>query len=342
MPSTARVTTASQTRTLIGWQGIRFVLPSDWNLTGFSIEPHGGYLKVDSPGTMFAQIRWTDRAAPKPRTLFDYTLHALRRIRLLRAATPPEPELRAVLEAFLTDTRKQARKSKGAFEYRIKPWVQEAGGMRQAHHFSWSAGDQGQGKIWRCSYCGRTVIAQVVGRQRDDVAQTAAGLFSSMVDHPEDGWTTWALYDFVGAAPEDFRLVRHKLMSGYLLLELERPGERLRLERWGLANVALKKFTLAEWFRQVCAPPVAAQEDGLTRNGHPSVEARGTPANLLRRAALWFRSGASLRPALWYSGCAWACPQSNRIYAVQLWRPGRNPDLLDEVADRCECHGSRS
>ncbi len=342
MPTTAPNVTSAKNKTLIGWQGIRFVLPADWNLTGFSMEPNGGYLKVDSPGTMFAQVRWTERSAPKPRTLFDYTLQALRRLRIIKPKVMDEPELRSVLEAFLVDTRKQARKSKSAFEYRIKPRVEEAGGMRQAHHFSWTGGDQGQGKIWRCSACGRTVIAQIVGRARDEVAQTAAGFFSSMTDHPEDGWVTWALYDFVGAAPADFRLVRHKLMSGYLLLELERRSERLRLERWGLASVALKRFTLADWFRKVCDPPVAALEEGVERHGHPCVQARGKPANLVRTAVLWFRSGATLRPALWYSGCAWACQESNRIYAVQLWRSRRSPDLLDEVADRCECHGSQS
>lgn len=342
MPTTERVTPASESKTLIGWQGIRFVLPPEWNLTGFSIEPHGGYLKVDSPGTMFAQIRWTEPAHPKPRTLFDYTLQALRRLRVLKPAACQEPDLREVLEAFLADTRKQARKNKASFEHRIKPCVQEAGGMRQAHHFSWYGGDQGQGKIWRCSRCGRTVIAQIVGRQKDDVAQIAAGFFSSMADHSEDGWTTWALYDFVGAAPADFKLVRHKLMSGYLLLELERRSERLRLERWGLANVALKRFTLADWFRKVCEPPVGNVEEGALRHGHPAVEARGVPASLLKRASLWFRSGATLHPALCYSGCAWACMESNRIYAVQLWRPYKNPDLLDEVAQRCECHGSRN
>jgi len=33
-------------RTLIGWQGLRFSLPPEWNITGFSMDRREGYLKV--------------------------------------------------------------------------------------------------------------------------------------------------------------------------------------------------------------------------------------------------------------------------------------------------------
>src|SRR5437764_422781 len=89
--------------TLIGWDGIRFTLPPDWNLTAFSNDRPGGYLKVDSPGTMFAQVKWFDtRPADGPLLRL---LSALPLVAALRPA-PREnlPDLRAVLDRFLEKT----------------------------------------------------------------------------------------------------------------------------------------------------------------------------------------------------------------------------------------------
>src|SRR5262249_32216013 len=62
MPS---VTETISTRTVVGWQGIRCVLPPDWNVTRFSMDRDNGSLGIDSPGngTMTVQIRWSNAAS---------------------------------------------------------------------------------------------------------------------------------------------------------------------------------------------------------------------------------------------------------------------------------------
>ena len=55
-------------RTVIGWQGMRCVLPPGWNVTGFSLDRDSGYLRVDAPGSgmLAVQIRWTNAATANP------------------------------------------------------------------------------------------------------------------------------------------------------------------------------------------------------------------------------------------------------------------------------------
>lgn len=327
-------------RTLIGWQGVRFTLPPEWNVTGFSTERGEGYLKVDSPDTMFVQVKWSSPGTPRARTLGDLLLAGWRRWRGQEAAAPKPPDLRGTLDRFLKETARRTRKSRAAFDYKVKPEVEEAGGERLAHHFSWKGAGQAQGKIWHCRSCGRVMVAQVVGQARDNVADVAAAMFGSMCDHSEDGWDVWALYDLVAAVPESFRLAAHKLMSGQLRLEFARRGERIRIERWGLANVARKRFTLKEWMEHATEAPAhrAPAREGAEIQGHEGVTARGRvrgPIALVRavRDAL-----PSLRPGTRYDAQVWECAESNKLYAVQVWRNVRTKGLLEEVVARCECH----
>lgn len=340
-PAAEKTEKAPPTR--VGWQGVTFTLPPDWNITGFSMDRADGYVKVDSPGTMFAQVKWLDPAAKRPANLADAATRLWRWWRERRGAAcePAAPDLRETLDTFLKQTARKARTGRGkaGFDYKVKGEVTEAGGERVAHHFSWSGGGQGQGKIWRCARCRRVVIAQVVGQARDPVGDVAAQLFGSLRDHGEDGWEAWALYDMVAAVPDDFRLRAQKLMSGYLRLEFERRGERIVLERWGLASVALKKFTLAEWFRRMGDVPArAAVEAEETDAGHAAVWCAGSIRGPLAWARALRDAAGSLRPASRYAARCWTCEESNKVYAVQVWHNRRTEGLLEEVAARCQCH----
>ena len=81
-------------RTVVGWQGIRFVLPPDWNVAAFSMERESGYLRVDAPGnsSVTVQIRWSDASRPETGPPNAYTLLAPMVRRWLRR---PEPAVKA-------------------------------------------------------------------------------------------------------------------------------------------------------------------------------------------------------------------------------------------------------
>jgi hypothetical protein len=338
---------ASPARTVVGWQGIRCVLPPDWNVAGFSMDRDNGYLRVDAPGNsaLTVQIKWMNAAKPAQGQGTLYHVLAPHARRLLRRPEPPvpKPDLRENLEKMLKETAKQAKKAKSAFDSSLKPEKTEGEhGERTAINFSWSGGGRGQGKIWYCETCRRVVIAQVVGMAKDQHAITAIAsqLFASLHDHAEDGYERWALYDLQADIPADFRLEAQKLLSGYLQLVFSRGAERIVLDRWGLANMTKKKFTLDEWFRNYALVGLKrlTRTEMETARGHSVIRYAGRlslPGRLkaLREAKLSLRRFPSR-----YKGGIWECEESNKIYAVQVFCQARSEELWAEVVSRCACH----
>ncbi len=320
--------------TLVGWQGLRFVLPPEWNVTAVPMSAGSGYLKIDSPGTMFAQIRWLDPGAGRPNTLLGMLMPWIRSALRRPEAPRKNMDLQAQLERFLKPKGRAGKR----LEHKVRP--EETDADRRSVRFSWSGKGQAQGKIWECRSCGRVVMAQVVGESRDPVADTAALMFANFCDHGVDGWNTWALYDLVAAAPEEYRLVSQKLMSGYLKLSFRgASGEHLVIERWGLANVTRKKFTLSEWFATQCtlAPARCAVEEGSVM-GHAAVLAAGKQTGPLAMLKGLRDAIGSWRPANRYDAAVWECEESNKTYAVQITRSSKSESLLQQVLARCECH----
>ncbi len=334
--------------TIVGWQGVRFTLPSEWNVTGFSMDHENGYLRVDAPGSssMAVQVRWHRAAAPPsmgPPNLYSYLAPKMR-VWLKRPEPPtPESDLAANLGKILKETAKQAKKAKSQFESVLRgEKIEGVDGERRSINFSWSGGGRGQGKIWQCSECGRVVVAQVLGLQKDQSAITtvAAQLFSEIRCHSSGGIDRWALYDLVVDVPSDFRLVEQKLLSGYLHLKFGRGAERIVLDRWGLANMALKKFTPEEWLQQ--HSPVRLKQltrsEAQTSTGH-TIERFSGPLKLWGRMRAFQEARASLRrlPGAYDAG-VWLCEETNKLFAIQVWRSRKSPELWEEVVEHCVCH----
>jgi len=343
------VSPALPARTVVGWQGIRCVLPPEWSVTGFSLDRENGYLKVDSPGagTMTVQIRWLNAAAQNRNMPSLYSVLAPKVRKLLRRPEPqkelPKPDLRANLEKILKDTARQSKKARASFESSVKPEKTEGEhGERTAINFSWHGAGRGQGKIWHCAVCNRVVIAQVVGAAKDQSAMAgiASQLFASLHDHSEDGYDLWALYDLQISIPEDFRLETQKLLSGYLHLAFLRGGEKIVVDRWGLANMALKKFSVDEWFANNALFGLKRfrREERTTEQGHPVARYAGRVPMMGRVRALRDWRGSPRRFPTRYEGGVWQCPESNKIYAVQTLHSARTEGLWSEVVSRCVCH----
>ena len=342
--------------TVIGWQGIRFSLPPDWNLTGFSMNRDNGYLRVDAPGeaTMTVQVRWLNAAKPVPNggppNLYAFAAPVIRKWMRRPEPVAPKPDLRANLERMLKETAKDAKKSKAVFQSTIKAEKTEGvDGERTAVHFAWTGQGRGQGKIWHCKTCNRVVVAQVIGLSAQPKAQAvinviASRLFANFRDHALDGYDRWALYDLQVDVPEAFHLEEQKLLAGHLHLVWARGGERIILDRWGLANMTLKKFTLAEWFQNQAIVNVKSltRNEDHTVHGHESVRYSGGLTLMSRLRALR-DSKASLKgfPSR-YEGGIWTCPASNKIIAVQTLFNRQTVDLWEDVVSRLLCHTSSS
>ena len=335
-------------RTVIGWQGIRFTLPPEWNLTGFSMDRDNGYLRVDAPGngTITVQIRWSkpDKPQMSGNSLYAMTLAPLlQRFTKKPLAMTGTPDLKANLEKMFAETSKQAKKSKSTFESNIKPEkIEGPDGERTAMNFSWTGEGRGQGKIWSCSKCKRVVIAQVVGLARDQsaIAAIASQLFSTLHDHSEDGLDLWALYDLQVKVPDDFVLEEQKLLSGYLSLTFGRKGEKIFVDRWGLANMTLRKFTAVEWFQNNAQVSLKKlKKETVESELDHSVERFSGSLPIFARMKILKDAKNSLRrfPSK-YEGGVWVCYESNKIFSLQVMSSKLTENLFTSSLDRIVCH----
>ncbi|MCS6777852.1 MAG: hypothetical protein RMJ43_06655 [Chloroherpetonaceae bacterium] len=332
----------AEARTVVGWQGVRCVLPADWNVSGFSMDRDNGYLRVDAPGTgsLVVQVRWWNVARSRPRTLYDLAAAVVRR--WSRRPEPPviAPDLRANLDNLLKETARKSRRSHTDFRADIKPERSE--GERTAINFTWVGNGRGQGKIWYCATCHRVLIAQVVGAPQEAgaIGAVASQLMGSLRCHGESGYDLWALYDLQIQIPEDFRLDTQKLLSGYLHLEFARGGERIFLDRWGLANLTLKRFTCDEWLRNHAAVNLSRYTRTLRDdlNGHEIAYYEGVLAPAGKLRAFYEARGSLRRFPDAYAGGIWNCDVSNRIYAIQAFLRACDLDVWKGSVQRCVCH----
>ena len=332
---------------VVGWQGIRCVLPPDWSVTGLSMERESGYVRIDAPGdsSLSVQIKWTGTRPKATSTvsLYSMSVTAVRGLLKRPGPTMVDVSLRENLERLLKDTGRQAKKSHTAFETVIKPERAEGpGDERQAINFSWTGGGRGQGKIWRCGTCGRVVVAQVIGLQKDQagIAAVASQLFATLEDHGRDGYDLWALYGLKAELPTDFNLESQTISSGHLRLAFTRSGERLIIDRWALANTVLKRFTATEWFRRNAWMGLKrlAAATVTTSRGHEVERYSGSLTIPGRLKAFRESKGSLKRMPSRYSGGAWVCTETNRIIAVQAITNRNSPDEWEAAVSRCLCH----
>jgi len=299
---------------LIGWQGITARVPADWNLGALGGDGRTGYVRVDDERMPRLEVKWSSAQNVN-------TDRVLTRYLTQLGKTSRQDTIAVARDTRVVSRRQQpTRKSLECFSWR---------GQRQ----------QGHGVIWYCPQCRRTVIAQVRGGPQEDLLPLAGAVLSSLEDHGRDGWYTWALYGLAVEVPREFELARQQLMAGYLDLQFEWKGRRLRVQRWGMAEMALAERDLEHWveLEYVKRRDVRWRLHPLAGEAHPSLELEGE----CRRPFHWLRKVAAglvrLRPPIFLSGKVWHCAASNRIYAVEeVHKEG--DERWPRVAASIACH----
>ncbi len=292
-----------------GWQGITARVPADWTLGAIGGDHRAGYLRLDDAERPRLEVKWSEQNVDLDRALDKY-LAGLRKRRRL--------ELRVDDQARILSRRSKPDK--------------------RLRTFAWSGRESAVGVIWRCK-CGRTVVAQVIFARGERDRTLAREVLGSLEDHARDGRATWALYDLEFTIPQEFRLERQKLLAGYLELAFAAGKRRLRVCRWGMADVALADRELQHWYevdqvrrRDVewdCAPAVVAGHDGLEVAGHQRRrlhQSRKALERLLR-----------VHTVTDFDGRVWHCPQSNRIHGVEAMHDDDLQVVLEVVAS-IPCH----
>jgi hypothetical protein len=135
-------------------------------------------------------------------------------------------------------------------------------------------------------------------------------------------------------------------MNVYLRLTFSQKTSRLTVEQWSLANVARKSSYLDVW---VASNTKSAELNGARYTvtegqieGHDSIRmvgglAFGLPMLQAAREAMRFRW-----PATRFTGVAWECEPSNKLFAISHLRAKKQPALADSVAERTYCHSAEN
>jgi hypothetical protein len=300
---------------LIGWQGLRVQVPADWDIAAISGDWTAGYLRIDDREATRAEIKWAQSQVNTSKALDTY-------LRQLKKKTRGRVEIERGVK--VVSKRSQPDKSLSGFS-----WQSEQGRAR--------------GVIWRCRHCGRTVIAQVMGRGDENVEALARDVLTTLQDHPVEGVATWAAYGLVVQIPGDFRLESQRLMAAYIEMVFAERKRRLRVTRWGMASLQLAEASLSDWLayqyrtrRDIVwkAEPVEIRgHQGLLLDGHVRRRFHGT-RRLLEGLVRWRRPVA-------FQGQVWHCPESERVFGVDcVAREGEAGELAAQVAESIPCHRS--
>lgn len=292
----------------VAWQGVSLRVPEDWSLVGVSGDDKKGYYRVDSPKSSALEVRW-EKAFGKP------------------------PDLKAKAKDFLAGFEKTCRKRKIQFSNKIKD---DAEGVA----FTWKADRLGQGRLRYCRECDRVIIAQVISTRDEDITGIVPLILDSLRDHREDGLLDWGLYGLEFAMPPGYRIVRQKLLSGYLSLEFKDKAKSLTVERWGLAKTLVGSLELDEWYRKDVMPDIKGYRAEITSEqikGHAGLVIKGKRAGLKQAAkALLAATTLYPHPGL-LTGYAWHCEESNKLFGVRGTHVDGD-DTVDKVFEIISCH----
>lgn len=311
-----------------GWQGLSVSVPRTWNLAAYGGDNRSGNARWDNDestrdGIAGLEVRWNESAKPVT-----------------------EIDLERRIDQYFDGITRQSRKQKLAVETKSATVSDEAHPERTASRtFVFRTDRKGVGRIWHCSRCRRTVIAQVVMAGNTDIA-IPRRVLDGLLCHPADSeWRLWSLYDLHTEIPAEYSLPRKpQLMNIYVELAFQagRSTDEIRIEQWGVANVQLRGAYLDEWFREKSGPLLSTlryESEETSAHGHMALRIAGKRTGLrywLLEA--WPQLQRFRKPSPYYEACLWECPETNKVHLVQSFTRRHRPELLEQIVARTICH----
>ncbi len=302
----------------VGWQGLSFTMPDDWNIGAIGGEKAQGYLRYDDGDMPRLEIKWAD-------------------------AGTGFVDLNKVVEKYLREMSK-GKKSRTEVSRDVKlASKRKMRGKKAPQFFAWKGETQGFGAAWFCPDCHKTVILQVMGRLDEPVQAMAEQVILDLEDHPREDWILWSAYGFDFYSPKDFVLASQKLMAGLIEIGLAQGDEQLHASRWGMANVILRRQSLLDWGKRELAKRLKkfdAQYTETTHRGHDAILIEGRtalPQEKLKSFVDHVRGKGfpdRVKALLWH------CPESNKLFYVESIVDRENLQLVADVAARVTCHAN--
>ena len=284
----------------IGWNGIRFRAPADWQLAQIGAR----HLVLEDETAPVMEVKWA-----RVKGNFSHRTH-LKRLTSLQ--------------------KKQVRKT---FKAESIPADWETVLMNfKVSGFSWQ-GDTipGQGVILFCPSCRNATLIQFFQKKSTENIRISSQVLDSFRDHRQDGQILWAAYDIRAIVPETYQLKRHRFEAGKYELDFSDGRQHICLHRWALASVLLAEQDLVQLAKTVAdlnrPDPVAGSIDGCDM-----AEWSSAPKTDWQR---WL--GRFKRKSSYYWLGLWHLEEKNRILGVRA--EGKKPldtELLDRICSHYE------
>jgi hypothetical protein len=307
--------------TTFGWAGITLNIPADWELSGLSGDEKEGYLRLDDEEIPRLELKWA-------------------------GAKRKKPDLQRVLDEYFKLVRKNYKRKDAKLNIQRDVNLLRDEGFfegRDVVTFSWKGDIRASGVIFHCETCKRITIIQVMGRLKENFRPTLARILQSVRDHPTGQDILWSAYNLNVEIPRRYRLEKHRLLSGYLLLPFADGSRKVSVERYGPADVTLVGSDLEAWFRAKYAKAIRGYGFEIIPHNTDDGDERFT----LVGEELRFTDHIPFSPVLavdkvlrrkTFAACLWRCHKSNRIYVIQAIAKRDAVKTAESVAASIKCH----
>ncbi|MFA0750678.1 MAG: hypothetical protein SLRJCFUN_001081 [Candidatus Fervidibacter sp.] len=148
---------ANQGQQFIGWMGLTFFVPENWDLVHAKGNRFDGYLRFEEDGVLRCEIQWTLVSAGRV-VLDEQVEHYLKSLeQMLRKKGNPV----TIRKNIHIVSRRQVK--------------------RNVRDFMWESNTIGYGMMWFCEDCRKALVAQVVGYEHEPVKEWAREVFLSLL-----------------------------------------------------------------------------------------------------------------------------------------------------------------
>ena len=268
----------------VAWNGISMRVPSLWEVSFLA----KSYLQLDDGMGPVLELKWQ-----QVKGVFSHQDHLQKLARHSRSVTG--------LSFQQTSLPEEWRQALRHFETQC---------------FEWQGGEiKGKGVVLYCPASQQASLLQFYQQRGVDGSEVHLGVLDSFRDHCEQGMLRWSLFGLNALMPKSFELVRYRFEPGHYQLEFKDPQKCVDLNRWGPADLLLRKSDLRHWFEKRCNELGWCRVASIREQnyqGRPALHGknRGSDTPAVR---LWARISRKL-PNVWVR--IWHLSSQNQILGV--------------------------
>jgi hypothetical protein len=322
---------------IVAWQGVRMVLPRDWEPGALSGDWSAGHIRIDERLEPRFVVRWL--AEDSTRALF-------------RKASSRAAGIEQIADNYLEGIAKERKRKKEQIEGQKidRPFARRKLDVNPITCFEWRSektGTYALGFAGECPVSGRVVISEITGRDEERVRANAETVYSDLHLAPESEETVlWSTFGLRIHLPQCWHLSGNSLVGGKVEFRYQTDeGQHLTAQRW-IANLALGKGDLVDWAKKQLASDLRGEflfrmERGRC-HGHEAVLAEGTKRAAKERIAYAAKRLVKQDTRVHMRCRAWLCEPENKIYIVRTVGLEAEAPFADEAAGRVLCHISGS